>query len=149
MASIFHVCSPLLEMHAAGHPHPIHHPPQDVSFLFFSLCVFYFLYFVVVVILCCIFFELSTPTYLSGGGEGEYWWGGGGRRERRLSLTFFLLRFVCLFYRPVCCCCCFDFLISALLTCFVFFLSILFPFCHSVPTDEMAPARCSTRRSSK
>lgn len=32
---------------------------------------------------------------------------------------------------------------------FCFFLSILFPFCHSVPTDEMAPARCSTRRSSK
>lgn len=68
---------------------------------------------------------------------------------RCLSLTFFLYDL----FVPFCVLCVvvvgFDFLVSALLTCFVFFLSILFPFYHSVPTDEMAPARCSTRRSSK
>lgn len=114
------------------------------SFAF--LCVFIFF------ILLLYFFSIVHTNLPVGRWGAGVLVGGGGRRERRLSLTFFfLLRFVCLLYRPVCCCCCccFDFLISALLTCFVFFLSILFPFCHSVPTDEMAPARCSTRRSSK
>lgn len=39
LASIFHVCSALLWMHAPGHRHPFHRPPQDVAFVFL-LCVF-------------------------------------------------------------------------------------------------------------
>lgn len=103
------LCALLLDsqMHARGHPHPIHHPALR-SFCLLFPC-----------------FWVSTPIHTC----------------QEMSSPFF---FFCLIFNLF-----FWFLLSALLTCFVFFLSILFPFCHSVPTDEMAPARCSTRRSSK
>lgn len=88
LASIFHVCSPLLEMHAAGHPHPIHHPPQDVSFLCFSLCVFIFF-------ILLLYFFLIVHTNLPVGRWGVLVGGVGGNVVSPSLFFFYYDLFVC------------------------------------------------------